>query len=337
MTIILWYVKYTVSAGLIPLSPLSYNTMRSNVFNGTQPSNEGCTNGVSIDGQVTIDCGQGTTLIDCNIRAIIDDDFSDLSRIFAWNRTTSVAEQVSIVFRFDQQISISMISMYFRNSPNNSIIIPIVKMFWSNDDSIMPSNEITITTNSPGRNNDARRRLDIDINDNRLQFQYLRIEMSFYDNSEWIFLSELRFCGKLSLLTVAVTLSVAFIFTGNAAPYHITQPSTDNDVQIISPTATMASVICSLNITIPSTVVVTWLHNGSVVMTTPPDEVIAIGSNTTLLIENPQPSDAGVYQCVFNDTVGSGWVLRRNTRLYITGIYVHGYAYKMDADIAIAI
>ena len=38
--------------------------MRSNVFNGTQPSNEGCTNGASIDGQVTIDCGQGTTVIE---------------------------------------------------------------------------------------------------------------------------------------------------------------------------------------------------------------------------------------------------------------------------------
>jgi len=37
--------------------------MISNMFNGTQPSNERCTNGVSIDGQVTIDCGQGTTLI----------------------------------------------------------------------------------------------------------------------------------------------------------------------------------------------------------------------------------------------------------------------------------
>ena len=36
------------------------------MFNGTKPSNEGCTNGVSIDGQMTIDYGQGTTLIDCN-------------------------------------------------------------------------------------------------------------------------------------------------------------------------------------------------------------------------------------------------------------------------------
>ena len=70
--------------------------MRSNVFNGTQPSNEGCTNGVSIDGQVTIDCGQGTTLIDCD-RGINDGDYSDLSNILAWNRTTSVGEQVSMV------------------------------------------------------------------------------------------------------------------------------------------------------------------------------------------------------------------------------------------------
>ena len=172
--------------------------MRSHVFNGTQSSNEGCTNGVSIGGQVTIDCGQGTTLIDCD-RGFNGGDYSDLSGTFAWNRTTLVAQQVSIVFRFDQQINISMISMFFWNSQSNSIIVPNVMMYWSNDDFITPSNEITITTNSPARTGDARRRLIIDINNDGLQFQYLRIEMSFYDNSEWIFLGEVQFCGKKSL------------------------------------------------------------------------------------------------------------------------------------------
>ena len=170
--------------------------MRSNVFNGTQPSNEGCINGVSIDGQVTIDCGQGTTLIDGCERGFNGDNYSDLSGTFAWNRTTSVAQRVSIVFRFDQQINISRIYMFFWNSQSNSIIIPNVMMYWSNDDSIMPSNEITITTNSPRRTGDDRRRLNIDINDNGLQFQYLRIVMSFNDDSEWIFLGDVQFCGE---------------------------------------------------------------------------------------------------------------------------------------------
>ena len=74
----------------------------------------------------------------------------------------------------------------------------------------------------------------------------------------------------------------------------------------------MATLTCSLNITIPSTVMVTWLHNGSVVMTTPPN-----GNTTALMIQNLQPSDAGVYQCVFNDT--AGYVLRRSTNLLIVG------------------
>ena len=169
--------------------------MRSNVFNGTQPSNEGCTNGVSINGQVTINCEQATTLIDCD-RGFNSDNYSDLSRTFAWNRTTLVAQQVSIVFTFDQQINISRITMFFWNSPSNSIIVPNVMIYWSNDDSITPSNEITITTNTPSRTGDGRRRLNIDINDNGLQFQYLRIEMSFYDNSKWIFLGEVQFCGE---------------------------------------------------------------------------------------------------------------------------------------------
>ena len=70
-------------------------------------------------------------------------------------------------------------------------------------------------------------------------------------------------------------------------------------------------------ITIPSTVIVTWLHNGSVVMTIPPNEVIQTGSTTTLLIGDLQPSDAGVYQCVFNDS--AGYVLKRRTTLLIVG------------------
>ena len=104
------------------------------------------------------------------------------------------------------------------------------------------------------------------------------------------------------------------IFTGNTAPFHITQPSTDNDVQIVSPTATMTSITCSLNITIPSTVFVTWFHDNS-------NRVFGTqnGSTTTLVIRNPQPSDAGVYQCIFYDVLG-GWVIRRNLRLVIPGM-----------------
>ena len=173
--------------------------MRSNVFNGTQPSNEGCTNGVSIDGQVTIDCGQGTTLIDCDRGYNDNVDYSDLSDYFIWNRTESLAQQVSIVFRFYQQIKISRIIMFFWNSQSNSIIIPNVRMFWSDyfDGSVIINRQITtITTDLPGRTGDGQRRLNIDINDIRLQFQYLRIEMSFYDDSEWIFLGEVQFCGE---------------------------------------------------------------------------------------------------------------------------------------------
>ena len=165
------------------------------MFNGTQASNEGCTNGVSIDGQVTIDCGQGTTLIDCD-RGFNVGDYSDLSSYFIWNRTASVDQQVSIVFRFDQQINISRISMFFLNSQSNSIIVPNVMMYWSNDDSITPFYVINITSRSPDRDVENRRRLNVDINDVGLQFQYLRIVMSFYDNSEWIFLSDVRFCGR---------------------------------------------------------------------------------------------------------------------------------------------
>ena len=182
--------------GTVPLSPLSYNTVRSNVFNGTQPSNEGCTNGAILGGRETIDCGQGTTLIDCDHGIANVAGLSNSSNTFAWNRTSSVAEQVSIVFRFDQLINISKIGLLFFNSPSNSIIIPNVRLYRSNDDSITPSNEINIIPIVPRRDRSGLHRFDINIDDNGLRFQYLRIEMSFYMDSEWIFLSEVQFCGE---------------------------------------------------------------------------------------------------------------------------------------------
>jgi len=110
--------------------------------------------------------------------------------------------------------------------------------------------------------------------------------------------------------------------TGNTAPYHFTQPSTDNDVQMVSSTATMAIMSCSLNVTIPSNMLVLWRHNGSPATTTSPNNATQTGNTTTLLIGNLQPSDAGVYQCILNNPT-IGWVLRRNIRLLITGMFVH--------------
>ena len=166
------------------------------MFNGTQPSNEGCTNGAMISGRVTIDCGQGTTLIDCDRGYNDNADYSDLSNYFIWRRNESVVERVSIVFRFYQQIRISRITMFFWYSQNISIV-PSVMMYQGDyfDSSTLLSNKITITTSSSDRIGDGRRRLNIDIN-NEPQFQYLRIEMSFYINSDWIFLSEVQFCGE---------------------------------------------------------------------------------------------------------------------------------------------
>ena len=57
-------------------------------------------------------------------------------------------------------------------------------------------------------------------------------------------------------------------------------------------------------------------------MSVPDSQSSTAGSTTTLTIENLQSSDAGVYQCVFSDAIGSGWVLRRNIMLLITGSYV---------------
>ena len=67
--------------------------------------------------------------------------------------------------------------------------------------------------------------------------------------------------------------------------------------------------------------IVHWRHNSSST-TVPNNQVSTAGSTTTLTIENLQSSDAGVYQCVFNDAFGGGWILKRNIMLLIKGSYV---------------
>ena len=112
------------------------------------------------------------------------------------------------------------------------------------------------------------------------------------------------------------------LFTGNIAPFHITQPPTDNYVQRVSSTVAMVNLMCSLNITITEMVVV-WIHANDILS---PSHIF--GNTTTLVIESPQPSNSGVYQCMFEDTGfrgggGSGWILRRNIVLSVTGMFVH--------------
>ena len=108
---------------------------------------------------------------------------------------------------------------------------------------------------------------------------------------------------------------LSVIYTGNTAPFHITQPPV-NYVQIV--TVTTVNVTCSMNITIPSTMIVLWLHNNTVIRG---DRVSHGGNITTLLINNFQPSDVGDYQCVFSDLL-SEWTIRRTTRLSINGMFM---------------
>ena len=101
----------------------------------------------------------------------------------------------------------------------------------------------------------------------------------------------------------------------HAAPYHITQPSTDNDVQIVSPNATMLKLRCSLNVSIPADTMVTWLHSGNVLLTY---TITAVTNTAQLSITGtPQP---GIYQCVFNDS--ARYILRRNITVLGMAIYV---------------
>ena len=89
-------------------------------------------------------------------------------------------------------------------------------------------------------------------------------------------------------------------------PYYITQPSTDDTVQIVPSTATTNfRLTCTLNVNIPAGMTVTWSHNGDV--QTIPNTVNANTNTTQQTINRLQ---TGVYQCAFNYI--TGYIVRRN-------------------------
>jgi len=167
--------------------------MRSDDYFGIQPSNDGCT---SVDGQETINCGVGTTLMDCERGPTRNLNFSDFSDYFVWNRTTSAVRSVSTIFRFDQPVNIRRISIWFWYAPSGGIIVPSVALYSSDDNFTTSSNQISIdTSNSLQSEENSQYRLNVDITDEGLMVQYLKIVMTI---NEGIFamLSEVLFCGK---------------------------------------------------------------------------------------------------------------------------------------------
>ena len=80
----------------------------------------------------------------------------------------------------------------------------------------------------------------------------------------------------------------------------IVQPPEDFHTVTFDESSTSVQLMCSLNVIIPSSVRVIWTYNNGPFLITPPNEVITAGNTTTLLIVNPQPSDAGIYSCAFS-------------------------------------
>ena len=80
----------------------------------------------------------------------------------------------------------------------------------------------------------------------------------------------------------------------------IIQPPDNFHIVTFDESSTSVQLMCSLNVIIPSSVTVIWSYNSNPFLITPPNEVITAGNITTLLIVNPQPSDAGDYDCTFS-------------------------------------
>ena len=119
-------------------------------------------------------------------------------------------------------------------------------------------------------------------------------------------------------MTTFVSNCNKYSITGNVPHFHISQPPTDV-VQFVSPNVTF-SVTCLLNITMLPDMIVHWIHNFKIV-SSPPANITTAGKATTLVIENLQPSDAGVYRCQFTDR-SSRWTLTRDIRLVIGSKFI---------------
>jgi len=95
-----------------------------------------------------------------------------------------------------------------------------------------------------------------------------------------------------------------------------TQPPENNFIaKFFTNVQPVIHLVCALD-AIPSGVTVTWLQSNRVV-TTLPNEVMQTDKTNMLMIRNPQLSDSGIYQCMFNNN-SNGWLLRRNI---ILGLY----------------
>ena len=66
----------------------------------------------------------------------------------------------------------------------------------SDDDSVPPSIHITASYNTNCNGSVGGCILTITFGNSGLKFHYLRITMTFHTNHDWIFLSEMQFCGK---------------------------------------------------------------------------------------------------------------------------------------------
>ena len=83
----------------------------------------------------------------------------------------------------------------------------------------------------------------------------------------------------------------------------IIQPPADFYTVTFDESASSVSLMCLLNIDIPSSVTVRWLDGNNPFNLGPSDAITQAGTTTTLIIGNPQPSDTGLYQCSFRGIV----------------------------------
>ena len=114
-----FFLLFPVTVGSYRISPTPVS------YNNSPISTTLCR---SYDGDNTLDCGSGSTLL---FNSDTGSAELDTSKVFAWNRTVSIAFTTSVSDKVRQ------VNLFFYNIPLSGIGLPPVELFWS---SVSPYN-----------------------------------------------------------------------------------------------------------------------------------------------------------------------------------------------------
>ena len=160
-------------------------------------------------------CGWSTVLADSTTTPTESLDLSDPNYVRNFATYNSSLSGPNIVFQFLFAVQLSRVDLYFLHYPALNIGLPHLQLFEADSlGDISGGTQIlnTLINNGNLDSGDRQvRRVTLLFNSGSVTRQHFRLDMSFSDlyNTEWFFLSEVRFCNLQTLSSGVVTPETA--------------------------------------------------------------------------------------------------------------------------------